>query len=132
LQRFYKHVCGYLHEDIDRIGLWSLKKYGLQSINNKQAESISELIKRFQEWKDAPLDSMILGLHRIFQYYNAKIVRGWYRQGEYQLRDHLQSYYTSESNGTVLPDLPSSTALVESIKKITECVVDTVRLPDSF
>ena len=49
------------------------------------------LLKRLQEWKEAPVDCMALSLHYIQMYYSHEIERGKQGLGEYTLHPQFSS-----------------------------------------
>jgi len=97
-QPFAKHFVDNIHPSIDRLGAWMLRPYGLESPTTNQSETFNYVLKRLQEWKEAPVDAMALSLFRLSQYHLVEIKRGLCGQGEYQLRVGVDACVT-----TVLP-----------------------------
>jgi len=45
-------------------------------VTNNQAEGFNRVMKDFQQWKEAPLDSFVLALYQLQAFYYNKIQRG--------------------------------------------------------
>ena len=46
-------------------------------MTNNQSESFNKVIKEFQSWKEAPLDSFVLAMYKLQVYYSNEIKRGF-------------------------------------------------------
>ena len=57
----------------------------LSGITTNQSECFNTLLKRYEQWREAPLDSMILGLYFLQIYYHHEIKRGYGGIGSYSL-----------------------------------------------
>lgn len=57
----------------------------LSGITTNQSECFNTLLKRYEQWREAPLDSMILGLYFLQIYYHNEIQRGYGGIGSYSL-----------------------------------------------
>ena len=89
------------------MGAWALKPFGLELVTTSNpAKALNTTLKRFNGWKESPIDEMVLSLLRVAEFFDAKIVRGQYRQseGEYTLREHLHEQYDIEEPGVVVPE----------------------------
>jgi len=58
-------------------------------ISHYQPETFNYILKRLQDWTEALIDAMALGLFRLSQFHLAKIQCGLCGQGDYQLRDGI-------------------------------------------
>ena len=57
----------------------------LSGITTNQLECFNTLLKRYEQWREAPLDSMILGLYFLQMYYHNEVQRGYGGIGSYSL-----------------------------------------------
>ena len=57
----------------------------LSGITTNQSEGFNTLLKRYEQWREAPLDSMILGLYFLQKYYHNEVQRGYGGIGSYSL-----------------------------------------------
>ncbi len=73
-----------IHPDIDRIGTWTCQKYGASKMTTNQSESLNCVIKDLNNWKEYPIDAMVLSLFHLSQYYNVEILRGRYNYGQHK------------------------------------------------
>ena len=73
------------------LGHWVLNKlhcYNPYSgITNNASESLNKVIKDLQQWKEAPVDCMVLVLYQLQAYYLSEVSRGIAGVGEYTLRE---------------------------------------------
>ena len=73
----------------ETIGRWVLEKLKIYSplsgVTNNQSEGFNTLLKHFEKWKEAPLDSMLLGLYQLQVYYHNEIQRGYGGLGNFSL-----------------------------------------------
>ena len=77
---FHQYYMKEIHPDSFLIGRWVLQPLNLYNpysgVTNNQSESFNKVIKEFQSWKEAPLDSFILAMYRLQLYYYNEIKRG--------------------------------------------------------
>lgn len=66
---------------MESIGIYS----PISGITTNQSECFNTLLKRYEQWREAPLDSMILGLYFLQIYYHNEIQRGYGGIGSYSL-----------------------------------------------
>jgi len=85
-QPFSKRFVYNIYPMVDQIGAWMLRPYGLESATTNQSEAYNYSLKRLQDWKEAPIDAMVLSLFRLSQFNLAEIKRGRCGQGDYNLR----------------------------------------------
>jgi len=72
-----------------------LRPYGLESATTNQSETFNYVLKRLQEWKEAPVDAVVLSLFRLSQYHLVEIKRGLCGQGEYHLHVGVEASVTN-------------------------------------
>jgi len=69
-----------IHPNSFQIGRWVLQPLNLYNpysgVTNNQSESFNKVIKEFQSWKEAPLDSFVLAMYQLQVYYCNEIKRG--------------------------------------------------------
>ena len=77
---FHQYYMKEIHPDSFQIGRWVLQPLNLYNpysgVTNKQSESFNKVIKEFQSWKEAPLDSFVLAMYQLQVYYSNEIRRG--------------------------------------------------------
>ena len=71
---FFDYYNRNIHPDIATIARWSIQRLGVyhpfNGVANNQAEGINFVLKQLQDWKEAPVDCMILALHYLQGYYS--------------------------------------------------------------
>lgn len=85
-QPFTKYFLDTFHPVIDKIGSWEQRRYGGELLTSNQSESFNSTLKKLQQWKEAPVDAMVLVLYRLAQAYENEIARGRAGLGNYKLR----------------------------------------------
>jgi len=63
----------------------------LSGITTNQSEGFNTVLKQYQQWKEVPIDSLVLGLYRLQMYYHNEVQRGYCGLGEYQLKLEFNS-----------------------------------------
>ena len=126
---FFDYFNNNIHPDIESLARWAIEPYGVycpfSGITNNQAEGINFVLKQLQEWKEAPVDCMVLALHYLQGYYISEIARGQQNLGNYHLRSEF-------SNLLAMPlFLPNSTIyspeeIVLRIKENMLCQPDSI------
>ena len=102
---------------MDRMGLWAIQKYGVKSVTTNRSESFNAMVKRFSAWREAPLDSIILYLYRLFESMNTQITRSRYKiGGDYTLRDHLADQYNADIDCPQLTIVRSPEEIFDDLK----------------
>ena len=85
------------------------------------------LLKRFVDWKESPVDTMILALEEISASFYSEILRGRYGRGNYHLHQDFTSLYDLEKNCPFLPEVRNEEEIFKRIKdavgKATETVI---------
>ena len=76
-----------------------------------QSEAYNYVLKRLQDWKEAPIDTMLLSLFCLSQFNLAEIKQGRCGQGDYNLRAGL----SHETSLLVLPITIRPTEIVDRI-----------------
>ena len=76
-QYFKKEIHPVVPAHIGRWKLESLHLYNPYSgVTNNQSKGFNTVMKEFQAWKEAPVDSFILALYQLQSYYSNEIQRG--------------------------------------------------------
>jgi hypothetical protein len=88
---FSEYYIHRIHPQIHHIGLWELAQFDLPSITTNQSESFNCVLKRINNWKECPIDAMVLSLFRLAQYHLAELNRGRCDLGNYELREGLEA-----------------------------------------
>jgi DNA-directed RNA polymerase subunit K/omega len=104
-----------------------MKKHGLTRVTNNRAESMNALLKRFVDWKESQVDTMILALEEISASFYSEILRGRYGRGNYHLHQDFTSLYDLEKDCPFLPEVRHEEKIFKSLKdavgKATEMVI---------
>ena len=103
-----------IHPEVAKsIGRWVLEEQGIYSsfsgVSNNQSESFNVVMKHLQEWKEVPVDSLVLTFYFLQCYFMNEISRGVCNQGNYHLHPsflHLleQPQDMEFISGCVLPE----------------------------
>jgi len=93
-QPFSRYFVDHVHPSIDRLGAWLLRPYGMESATTNQSEAFNFVLKRLQEWREAPIDAMALSLFRLSQFHYAEIQRGRCGQGDFCLRPGVSAVHS--------------------------------------
>ena len=107
---------------IDKYGSWKLRPFGLQSCTTNQSESFNNVLKRLHDWKEAPIDAMVLSLYRLCEFYVAEIRRGKCGVGNYSLREGVLPDEPCTSRAT---DVEDSGDIVKRIRLSLAAVTGT-------
>ena len=91
---FLDHYMENIHPRVlTSIGRWILEKLGVYNpysgVTSNQAESFNALLKRLQNWREVPVDAIILSLYYLHAYYFNEIQRGLCGLGNYQLLEQF-------------------------------------------
>nr|XP_047135375.1 uncharacterized protein LOC124805788 [Hydra vulgaris] len=88
-EAFSVYFSDYLYSRILIAYIGHLRSVGLMDniVTNNVSESLNAVIKKFQEWKEAPVDSMIVAMHRLQTFYLTEIKRSCSGFGPYTLFD---------------------------------------------
>jgi len=115
-QPFVQYYVDNIHPVIAHIGAWELRTYGLESATTNASESFNCVLKRLQDWREAPVDCMVLSLYRLSQYYVTEITFGRSGAGRYHLRSGipLQALPIASASTLTQPD-----DIVDSIRYAT-------------
>ena len=86
---FVEYFNNEVHPDVSNsIGWWVLEKlhvYNPYSGVTNQSEGYNTVMKRLQQWKEVPIDLIILSLNELQVYSYNEIQRGLCQMGEYVL-----------------------------------------------
>ena len=87
---FNEYYTKHIHPDVDqRVGRWQLESLGVYTysgVTTNMAESINKVVKALQNWKEAPVDAMLMALYQLQQYHHNEMERGLAGIGEYHLK----------------------------------------------
>ncbi|XP_065645994.1 uncharacterized protein LOC136076623 [Hydra vulgaris] len=88
-EAFSIYFSDHLHSRILLSYIGYLRFVGLTDniITNNVSESLNAVIKKFQDWKEAPVDSMVVAMHRLQTFYLTEIKRSCSGFGPYTLID---------------------------------------------
>jgi len=89
-QPFATHFVDNIHPNVNHLGAWLLRPFGLDSATTNQSESFNYVLKRLQDWKEAPIDALVLSLFRLAQFHVAEIRRGRCGQGDFTLPEGVE------------------------------------------
>ena len=103
---FYHYYQQHIHTDISCIARWAIEPLGIYNpfsgVTSNQAESLNCVLKRLSDWREAPVDCMVLALYYLQSYFQMEIYRGKLELGSY----HLYSVFCnfSECEPPFVPD----------------------------
>lgn len=81
-----------------------------------RSRAIYCVIKDLNDWKEYPIDAMVLSLFQLSQYYNAKIIRGRYNYGQHRILPELAHMYKQEKDKHILPNIVDPQTIIQIIK----------------
>jgi len=113
-QQFAAYYIKNVHPHVDRIGAWTCNKYGLSKITTNQSESLNCAIKGLNDWKEYPIDAMVMSLFQLSQYYNAEILRGRYNFGQPRILPEFADLYNTEKDKPFLPKTVDPATFINS------------------
>ena len=124
---FFDYFNNNIHPDIESLAHWAIAPYGVycpySGITNNQAEGINLVFKQLQQWKEAPIDCMVLALNYLQGYYASEIARGQQKLGNYHFRSE---FLNSLAMALFLPECKvySPAEIVSQIKENMFCQPD--------
>lgn len=110
-QPFAKYWIETVHPVISRVGSWEERAFGGELLTSNASESFNATLKRVQQWKEAPIDAMVLVLYRMAHAFDSEIQRGHVGLGDYKLRSGLSPQSISAS-------VPSSMTFDDIVDKV--------------
>ena len=86
---FWQYYLQNIHPDISSIARWAIAPLGIYNpysgVTNNQAEGLNYVLKELQEWREVPIDCMVLSFHYLQCFYMIEIARGKQNLGNYHL-----------------------------------------------
>ena len=126
---FFNYYKNNIHPDITSTARWAIEPYGVydpySGVTNNQAEGLNYVLKQLQEWKEVPVDCMILALHYLKGYYRVEIARGHQGLGNYHLHPQFSTLLTT-------PPLLISEENVYCPEKIVERIKESLNPPSAI
>jgi len=96
---------------INHAGRWVIDRYGIYSptegITSNAAESFNNILKTWQDWREMPLDCLVLQLHYLCKFYAREVDRGLHGQGDFLLKTDFRPkdiFYLSTHEAIVQPE----------------------------
>ena len=111
-----------LKDDIQyRSSKFVLEPLGLydpySGITNNASESMNNMIKELQKWKEGPVDVAALCFYQLQNYFFAEIRRGFARIGSYRLNSDYKSYACLPEDILIPQGVSHPTEIVQKIKE---------------
>ena len=111
-----------LKDDIqNRSSKFVLEPLGLydpySGITNNASESMNNMIKELQKWKEAPVDVVALWFYQLQNYFLAEIRRGFAGIGSYRLNSDYKSYACLPEDILIPQGVSHPTEIVQKIKE---------------
>ena len=103
------HACRYQFNKLNLINTM----YG---VTNNGSESINCVLKKLVQWREVPVDVLILALYHLQQYYNYNILSALCDTGNYLLKDEFRIYKQDTSLINFLPSVKNPDTIVDQIK----------------
>lgn len=76
-----------------RLGRYVLERLQVYSpfsgITTNQSEAFNSVLKRLQNWREVPIDAIVLGLYHLQAFYLNEVRRGFAGLGSYSLSDEF-------------------------------------------
>ena len=94
-----------MHPVIDHVGSWEQRRYGAELLTSNQSESFNATLKKLQQWKEAPVDAMVVVMYRFAQVYENEIARGRAGLGDYELLPGASPVVCSTSTDSTFHDI---------------------------
>ncbi len=103
---FHQYYLQSVHPDIESIARWAIEPLGVydpySGVTNNQAEGLNFVLKELQEWREAPIDCMVLALHYLQGFYTLEIARGKQNLGNYHV--HPMFSNIADTQPPLLPE----------------------------
>lgn len=115
-----------IDSQIQRIGRWILKDHNIESADTNSSESFNCVLKRLQEWREVPIDTIAHGFEYLCKFHEVEILRGRYNMGTYRIRPHLAKLYNREIDKPVFPKTVSPEAIVDVMRSALANVMKQV------
>lgn len=115
---------------MDSIAAFSVRSYcseyfnDMTGITTNQSEGLNKLFKDIQQYKELPLDVVILSFLQLSIYYCNEIKKGYGNSGNYRLKPEFDSYYID----TRYVELRDSISPSEIIKNILQDKDEFIRV----
>ena len=74
------------------------------------------MMKRFVDWKEAPVDCVELALNRFFKSCFVEVLRTCYGLGNYRIHPHISHLYNLKVDKPILPSLMTPEEMYDSIR----------------
>ena len=115
---FHEYYHNNLHPEISSIGRWVLEDFRVYNpysgVTSNQSEALNYVLKQLQEWRESPLDCMILALYYLQCYYLVEITRGQHGLGNYHLHSSFHGIFNEQPIPQMTVYLPED--IVQRIK----------------
>lgn len=98
----------------------------LSGITTNQSEGFNTLLKQYEHWKEAPLDSMILGLYQLQVFYHNEMQRGYSGLGSYSFSPDY-SFAAIPLDELVTLSVTSPADIVARIRSSRDSVNDSLK-----
>ena len=86
---FRQYYLANVDPDIDSIGRWAIEPLGVydpySGVTSNQAEGLNFVLKDLLEWREAPIDCVVLALNYLQGFYILEVARGKQNIGNYHL-----------------------------------------------
>ena len=100
---FHHYYKNEISPDIPAVARRAIEPYRVydpySGVTSSQADSFNRVVKQLQESREAPVDCMVLALHRLQSYYLVETARGQYNLGD----DHLNAQFSPIAETTPIP-----------------------------
>ena len=134
--KWHEDYCKYFARTIEHrlyrlpyFCVWSIQNYCkvdmINGITTNMSEGFNYLIKDFQNWKEVPLDCLLMSLKLIKGFYLEEIRRGKAGLGTYSLKKHLSKFRTNVEEFESRKLICHPKDIVESIRNTEIKAMDT-------
>ena len=93
---------------------------------------MNAILKRFFNWKESPVDTIVIAFSELSASFYAEIMRGRYGRGNYNLHDDFTSCYDLEKDCPVLPETRTEEEIFLNLQNSIKQASQTVNFTPSF
>lgn len=119
LQEFSSYFYSCIHPEIDRIGAWGYTKYGVAKCTTTNLpDLLNSAVEKIREWKEAPIDTVLVCLNHLFKSFNAELTRSHFAIGSYTLRPDVAVQY--DKSKQEMPHFPPVESAEEIVRRVRD------------
>merc|ERR1712136_359088 len=118
-REFSSYFYSCIHPEIDRIGAWGYTKYGVAKCTTTNLpDLLNSAVEKIREWKEAPIDTVLVCLNHLFKSFNAELTRSHFAIGSYTLRPDVAVQY--DKSKQEMPHFPPVESAEEIVRRVRD------------